>query len=183
MKRTTILGLVLVSALAAACSPPPQAPAGETTTSAPVEHESATPAEHFAQRAAMYERYQIEAARLAAANSPSAAVKAYAATAEQEHSAALASLNEAARASGLAEQSGAPDDDYNAYLDMLRRPENFDVNYASQQALTAMSASGLYDSFTSTAPDSPLKQWATAQAQHVHDGVGAARRLAGEIQH
>lgn len=80
--------------------------------------------------------------------------------------------------------SGALDENYNAYLDMLRHADaqNFDAIYASQQALSYMSASGLYDSFTSTAPDSPLKQWAQSQSQSVHDGVTAARALARNIR-
>jgi predicted outer membrane protein len=146
--------------------------------------QTATPATQFVTRAAMFEAYQIQAAQIAQQNGQSPAAKAYAAASLSEHQATLQQLNGAVQAAGMPAPSGALDENYNAYLDMLRHADaqNFDAIYASQQALSYISASGLYDSFTSTAPDSPLKQWAQSQSQHVHDGVTAARTLARNIR-
>ncbi len=143
-----------------------------------------TPASQFAARAAMFENYQIQAAEIAQQSAQSPAAKTFAAASLADHQAILQQLNGAVQAAGMPAPSGALDENFNAYLDMLRHADaqNFDSIYASQQALSFISASGLYDSFTSTAPNSPLKQWAQAQSPHVHDGVAAARTLARNIR-
>ena len=179
---------VVLTALAvlAACGPSPQSSSSEASRRATPDEASsaqtATPASQFVTRAAMFESYQIEAARIAQQSGQSNATKVYAAAALAEHQATLQQLVGAAQAAGMPAPSGALDQNYNAYLDMLRHAnaQAFDATYASQQALAYMSASGLYDSFTSTAPDSPLKQWAQSQSQHVHDGITAARQLASD---
>ena len=170
-------------ALIAACGPPPQTQPHPASPSASSEPPVATPASQFAAHAAMFEAYQIQAAQIAQQSAQSAAAKAYATAVLAEHQATLQQLNAAAQAAGMPAPSGALDENSAAYLDMLRRtnPQTFDVTYASQQALMSMSASGLYDSFTSTAPDSPLKQWAQGQSQHVHDAITAARQLARDV--
>jgi predicted outer membrane protein len=174
---------VVLTALAvlAACGPSPQS-SSEASRRDASSAQTATPASQFAARAAMFESYQIEAARIAQQSAQSVAAKAYATAALTEHQATLQQLVGAAQAAGMPAPSGALDENYNAYLDMLRHAyaQTFDTTYASQQALASMGAAGLYDSFTSTAPDSALKQWAQSQSQHVHDGVAAARQLASE---
>jgi putative membrane protein len=158
-------------------------PAADPATATVAQMQMATPAPQFVARAAMFETYQIQAARIAQQNAQSQAVKTFAAASLAEHQATLQQLNGAVQAAGMPAPSGALDGNYNAYLDMLRHADaqNFDSIYASQQALAYMSASGLYDSFTSTAPDSPLKLWAQRQAPRVHDGITAARTLARNI--
>lgn len=171
-----IMALALV---APACSPAPAQQ--ETDASRASTPQPATPAAQFVARAAMFEAFQIQAAQIAQANAQSQAAKDYAAAALAEHHATLQHLSAAARAAGMPAPSTTLDDDYNAYLDRLRHaaPQSFDATYAAQQAIVSMSASGLYDSFTSTAPETPLRRWAEAQSAHVHDGIGAARALAG----
>jgi predicted outer membrane protein len=131
----------------------------------------------------MFETYQIQAAQIAQQSAQSQAAKSFAAASLAQHQATVQQLNGAVQAAGMAAPSGALDENYNAYLDMLRHADaqNFDAIYASQQALSSTSASGLYDSFTSTAPNSPLKQWALSQSPRVHDGIAAARALARDI--
>lgn len=145
--------------------------------------QTATPASQFAARAAMFENYQIQAAQIAQQSAQSSAAKTYAGASLAEHQATLQQLNGAVQAAGMPAASSALDENYNAYLDMLRHAnaQNFDAIYASQQALAYTSASGLYDSFTTTAPDSPLKRWAQSQSPHIHDGITAARTLARDL--
>ena len=170
----------------AGCGQAPQSSGGQRQSPNPTTDamQLATPAPQFAARAAMFENYQIQAAQIAQQSAQSQAAKTFAAASLAEHQATLQQLNGAVQAAGMPLPSGALDENYNAYLDMLRHADtpNFDAIYASQQALSSISASGLYDSFTSTAPDSPLKQWAQSQSQHVHDGVTAARTLARNIR-
>jgi len=168
----------------AGCGQAPQSSDGQNTNLTTGAMQIATPAPQFAARAAMFENYQIQAAQIAQQSAQSQAAKAFAAASLAEHQATLQQLNGAVQAAGMPLPSGTLDENYNAYLDMLRHADapNFDAIYASQQALSYISASGLYDSFTSTAPDSPLKQWAQSQSQHVHDGVTAARTLARNIR-
>lgn len=182
--RALIAGSALLTLCA--CGPQPSATRSPATagSSAPVDVQTATPASQFVARAAMFENYQIQAAQIAQQNAQSQAAKTFAAASLSEHQATLQQLNGAVQSAGMTAPSGALDENYNAYLDMLRHAntQNFDSIYASQQALSYMSASGLYDSFTSTAPDSPLRQWAQTQSPRVHDGVTAARTLARDLQ-
>ena len=175
--------LFAVCACGQPASPPPRS-ATDLATSTMAQMQTATPAAQFAARAAMFENYQIQAAQIAQQSAQSQAAKTFAAASLAEHQASLQQLNGAVQAAGMPQPSGALDENYNAYLDMLRHANasNFDSIYASQQALSYISASGLYDSFTSTAPDSPLKQWAQSQSPRVHDGVTAARTLAQNIR-
>lgn len=175
--------LFAVCACGQPASPPPPS-ATDLATSTLAQMQTATPAAQFAARAAMFENYQIQAAQIAQRSAQSQAAKTFAAASLAEHQASLQQLNGAVQAAGMPQPSGALDENYNAYLDMLRHANasNFDSIYASQQALSFISASGLYDSFTSTAPDSPLKQWAQSQSPRVHDGVTAARTLAQNIR-
>jgi predicted outer membrane protein len=173
-------------ALCACGRAPSSAPpsASDLATATVAQMQTATPATQFVARAAMFENYQIQAAHIAQQSAQSQAAKSYAAASLAEHQATLQQLIGAIQAAGMPAPSGALDENYNAYLDMLRHADaaNFDAIYASQQALAHISASGLYDSFTSTAPDSPLKQWAQGQSPHVHDGITAARTLARNIR-
>jgi putative membrane protein len=168
----------------AGCGQAPQSSGGKQPNLTADYMQIATPAPQFAARAAMFENYQIQAAQIAAERAQSQAAKAFAAASLAEHQATLQQLNGAVQAAGMPSPGGALDENYNAYLDMLRHADtpNFDAIYASQQALSYISASGLYDSFTSTAPDSPLKQWAQSQSQHIHDGITAARTLGRKIR-
>lgn len=163
-------------------SQPPSATDLATATIAQMR--TATPPTQFVARAAMFENYQIQAAQIAQQSAQSSAAKTYAAAALVQHQATLQQLNGAVQASGMAAPGGALDENYNAYLDMLRHADapNFDAIYASQQTLSAISASGLYDSFTSTAVDSPLRQWAQSQSPRIHASVATARALARDIR-
>ncbi|MFZ2031158.1 MAG: DUF4142 domain-containing protein [Vitreimonas sp.] len=166
-------------------APSSEAPsAADLATATVAQMRTATPPAQFVARAAMFENYQIQAGQIAQQSAQSQAAKTYAAASLAEHQATLQQLNGAIQAAGMPAPSGALDENYNAYLDMLRHADtqNFDAIYASQQALSHISASGLYDSFTSTAQDSPLKQWAQSQSPHIHDGVTAARTLARNIR-
>jgi len=181
---------VVCTALLALCAcgqgtPSSQPPSvSDLATATVAQMRTATPVAQFIARAAMFENYQIQAAQIAQQNAQSQAAKTYAAASLAEHQATLQQLNGAVQAAGMPAPSGALDENYNAYLDMLRHSDaqNFDAIYASQQALAHISASGLYDSFTSTAPDSPLKQWAQTHSQQVHDGVTDARTLARNLR-
>jgi predicted outer membrane protein len=168
----------------AGCGQAPQSSDSKQANSPSEAMQIATPAPQFAARAAMFENYQIQAAQIAQQSAQSGAARTFAAASLAEQQATLQQLNGAVQAAGMPAPNGALDENYNAYLDMLRHAnaQNFDTTYASQQALAYMSASGLYDSFTSTAPDSPLKQWAQTQSRHVHDGVNAGRELSRAIQ-
>jgi putative membrane protein len=134
----------------------------------------------FVANAAMFENYAIQSAELAEQNGQSAAVKAYAAAAITEHRAALQQLIAAAQASGMPAPNDALDENYQAYLALLRRPNpaDFDTTYASQQSIAFMSASGQYDTFIASAPESELRDWAQAQTDRLHDSVSAAHALA-----
>jgi predicted outer membrane protein len=180
--RISIASVALLALCA--CGQGAPAPSGASGgANAPAQMQTATPAPQFAARAAMFENYQIQAAQIAQQSAQSSAAKTYATASLAEHQATLQQLNGAVQAAGMPAPSSALDENYNAYLDMLRHAnaQNFDAIYASQQALAYMSASGLYDSFTTTAPDSPLKQWAQSQSRHVHDGIASARTLAGRV--
>ena len=185
MKFRTAIACGALLTLCACGRPPAPAPtAADLATSTIAAMQTATPAVQFAARAAMFENYQIQAAQIAQQNAQSQAAKTYAAASLAEHQATLQQLNGAIQAAGMSAPGGALDENYNAYLDMLRHADaqNFDAIYASQQALAHISAAGLSDSFTSTAPDSALKQWAQTHAAHVHDGVADARTLARDIR-
>jgi len=134
----------------------------------------------FLSAAAMYENYQIEAARIAAAQGRSPSVRAYAMAAGQAHRRALDSLSQVAQASGAALAPSQLNDNYRAYLARLGQQDAipFDIRYASQQSLLTMSIAGRYDAFASTAPSSPLRTWATAQSQTIHDEINEARQMA-----
>ncbi|MFT3728001.1 MAG: DUF4142 domain-containing protein [Terricaulis sp.] len=138
----------------------------------------------FLASAAAYETYQIRAAEIAAAQTQSPAVKTYAANVSTTHRAALDALAHAAQASGMSAPGETLNEDYQAYLDRLRGsdPTPFDLRYATQQVLVTMSTAGRYDLFTSTAQDSPLKQWAASHSQAVHDDINAARQLARDTR-
>ena len=164
------------AALAACGQTTPASSTPQTAVQAPMQDAQ------FLASAAMYENYQIQAAAIAQAQAQSAAIRTYAANAAATHRAALQALTRAAQANGLPPPSGALNDDNRANLDQLREPgqTSFDLRYATQQALVTMSMAGRYDAFTSTAPDSPLKQWAASRSQAVHDDINAARQLALE---
>ena len=182
--RISIASLALLALCACGQgAPAPSEPSNAASAARSAQMQTATPAPQFAARAAMFENYQIQAAQIAQQSAQSNAAKTYAAASLAEHQATLQQLNGAVQAAGMPAQSSALDENYNAYLDMLRHAsaQNFDAIYASQQTLAYMSASGLYDSFTTTAPDSPLKQWAQSQSPHVHDGISAARTLARNL--
>ncbi|MBS0385285.1 MAG: DUF4142 domain-containing protein [Proteobacteria bacterium] len=185
MKFRTAIACGALVALSA-CGQPASTPRSASSPAAgqAAQMQTATPASQFVARAAMFENYQIQAAQIAQQSAQSPAAKAYAAASLAEHQATLQQLIGAAQAAGMPAPDAALDQNYNAYLDMLRHADarTFDATYASQQALASMTASGLYDSFTSTAPETPLRQWAQTQSQHVHDGIAAARRLASDIQ-
>jgi len=176
--RTLLAAGVL--ALLAACGPT----ASTTTQSASTNAASSaltaqTPESNFLDKAAMFETFEIQAAALAVAQAQAQAVKDYAAASATEHSATLQHINELAQASGIAAPSSDLSDDYQAYLDMLRRANGagFDSIYKSQQALAYINAAGTYNAFASSAADSPLKQWAQTQVAHLQEGVTAARTL------
>lgn len=174
--RVWLIAAMSACALVAACGQP-------TTTaqqsSAATSRAAPNADAQFLAAAAVYENYQIQAAELAAAHGQSQAVKSYAASAAANHRAALQALTQAAQASGMPAPSADLNADYRAYIDRLRAddPTPFDVRYISQQTLTTMSMAGRYDAFTSIAPDSALKQWATTRSQAVHDDIKAAHQL------
>lgn len=179
--RAWLAGVIAACALVAACGPqttPATAPTG------PASHArtpwESTPDAPFFAAAVVYETYQIQAAQIAQANAQSQAVKTYAANAEAEHRDARRSLTVLALQYNLPIPTDDLSEDYRAYVARLRAddPTPFDVRYISQQTLTTMSMAGRYDAFTSTAPDSPLKQWAAARSQAVHNDIQAAHHLA-----
>lgn len=175
-----LAGVISACALIAACGPTATAPAPQHSRPA----WEATPDARFFAAAVLYETYQIQAAEIAQAKAQSQAVKTYAANAETEHRDVRRSLTVLALQYSLPIPTDDLNDDYRAYLERLRTddPTPFDARYAAQQTLVTMSAAGRYDAFTSTAPDSPLKQWATSHSQAVHDDIRAAHRLAAAMR-
>jgi predicted outer membrane protein len=174
-------GVISACALLGACGPrAPSAPRVNTAAQhTPVAWETTRDAAFF-RAAVVYETYQIQAAQIAQASARSQAVKLYAASAEAEHRDARRALTVLAIQHGLPMPADDLNANYRAYIERLRGddPTPFDVRYISQQTLTTMSMAGRYDAFTSTAPDSPLKRWAAARNQAVHDDIQAAHRLA-----
>ena len=171
------LVFAFVALALAACSPAPTtAPGAPAGGGAPAtQSRDAT----FLAKAAMFETYEIQAAELAASQASRQTIKDYAAASGTEHRATLQRLNELAAANHMAAPPTDLDDNFTAYLDMLRRAngESFDTLYQSQQALAYINASGFYQAYADTAPDSALKAWAAEQAPHLQQGVTAARQL------
>ena len=178
--RVWFIGVTATIALLAACGQ--QTTTRQSTASA--SQSSQTADARFLAAAAMYENYQIQAAEVAASQGQSQAVKTYAAHSAATHRAALQALMQTAQSSGMPAPSGALNADYRAYIDRLRNddPTPFDTRYVSQQALVTMSTAGRYDAFTTTAPNSALKHWASAQSQTVHDQITSAHRLAADVR-
>jgi predicted outer membrane protein len=175
-----------LAALAACGQSHPPSGSSVKANDPPAAAQADTPEANFLFRAVMFETYEIQSADLAAARSQSSAVKTYAAAAAAEHRTILQQLTGAAHAAGVAWPGNELDENYVAYLAMLRRADaaSIDTTYASQQAIAYMSASAAYDTYVSSGPDSPLKEWAGSQTDRLHDGVANAHALANStVQH
>lgn len=175
------LGLAMAALfLLAACGQPAKHNDGNTAPSGTHAANADSLEGAFSNNAAMFETFIIRASEIAQANGQSEAVKTYAATAINEHRATLQQLTAAAHAAGIATPDVALDENYQAYLNMLRQqsPQTFDTTFASQLTIAYVSASGQYDSFVASAADSPLRTWAQSQTERLHDGIAAAHALA-----
>lgn len=174
--RAWIVGTLLLVSACGQALPPPQQPSYLSTDTAIAPSPDAT----FLERAAMFENFQIQAGQLAQTQGEQQAVKDYGAAQVTQHTAALASLTQAAQANHMSAPAVDLDDDFDAYLEMLHRQSGpaFDAIFASQQALAYLNAANSYDTYIATPGDSALKQWARAQAPKLRQGIDAARALA-----
>lgn len=170
-----------------ACGQPTTQSSDSAATTAPATAAPApanSPDANFVTVAAMFETTAAQAAGIASSSAQSQAAKDYAAAEATAHRAAMQQLATAAQASGAPAPSETLDENHQAYLSMLRHPgpAGFDNTYAAQMALLYVNASGQYDAFEATAADSPLKTWAQAQADRLHQGVTGARALARQTE-
>src|SRR5262249_54789891 len=129
--------------------------------------------------AAMFENFEIEAAAIAASQAQKQAVKDYAASEATAHRQALQELTALAQAAHMPAPAADLDDNYRAYLDMLRNAQGgFDSTYPAQQVIAYGNAAGTYQNYAAAAPDGPLKHYAASRLPALRDGVTAARALA-----
>ena len=171
--------LALLTFMLAACGPA-NAPVDTSQSASTADTVLApSPDATFLNRAAMFENFEIQAATMAQAQAQAPAVKTYAAAELAAHHQALAQLNAAAAAAHMSAPAADLDDNYAAYLDMLRRAQGaaFDSTYASQQALAYINVGGTYSTYLGVASDGPLKSYAAARAPVLQQAVAAARRL------
>lgn len=134
----------------------------------------------FVGRAAMFENFEIQAAEMAASQAQKQAVKDYATNEAAGHRQALEQLTGLAQAAHMPLPTADLDDNYRAYLDMLRNAHGaaFDSTYPAQQVLAYINASATYETYTAAAPNSPLRQFAATRLPTLRGGVTAARALA-----
>lgn len=177
--RPFALGFALAAFVAlTACSPAATPPSTDTNASTLAGPQSLDGA--FVGRAAMFENFEIQAADIATSQAQKPAVKTYAANEAAAHRQALADLIALAQAAHMPAPAADLDDNYRAYLDMLRnaRGAAFDSIYPSQQVIAYGNAAGAYQNYAAAAPDAPLKQYAATRLTALRGGVTAARALA-----
>jgi putative membrane protein len=121
-----------------------------------------TDAAGFANAVAASDMFEIESARLAAAQASSADITSFASTLETDHTTSTADLKAAAQESGLT-VSPALDAEKQGMLDSLRaaKGEDFDRLFVDQQTTAHQKALSLLQNYSSAGDNAALKGFAT----------------------
>jgi putative membrane protein len=129
-------------------------------------------------------QYEIDAARVVLAQSRTPGVRAFAQEMIEDHTRALASMRQAATASGLPEPPAAMSSDQASLLAALQsnRGADFDKLYARQQILAHSQALAVEQSYASAGPDGKLRQAAQTDVPMIQHHLERANALAGMLQ-
>jgi len=182
MFRTLVLAGASALALAAcgqtATTPAPATPA--QTAEAPVAPTLLPITDgEFAQQVANSDAYEIQAAALVATNGADQRVKDFARMMNTEHTATTRELTAALQGLSMPAPTVALSSTQTADLAALRnaRGAAFDTLYVGQQIAAHQAAVALFERYTGTAADGPLKTWAQATLPKLRTHLTQANAL------
>jgi putative membrane protein len=140
-------------------------------------------AEDFVMAASQSDQYEIEAARVATAQSRNPRVVSFAQMMIQEHTRMSADLRAAASASKLPAPDSGMSSDQATLLSSLQseRGTDFDKTYARQQVLAHEQAKAVVGSYATAGSDANLRKTARSAFPTIRQHLEMAQKLAGQL--
>jgi putative membrane protein len=174
--RPVAFSLLLAAAAIAAAQPVTSAPETTAAASAPAAPDPSG-VSVFVQKAARAGTFEIEASKLAARNAQASDVKAFAIAMLSDHASIAEELR---RASGQIPLPSDVDPVQQSKLEALAKKtgSEFDRMYATDVGVAAhQDAVALFEEFSRSGPDGPLKQFAAATLPRLREHLAMAKRL------
>ncbi|MCV9966812.1 DUF4142 domain-containing protein [Pararhizobium sp. BT-229] len=153
-------------------------------TAMPANSDATLSARDFAQKAAMSNTFEIEAARLAFDRSKYGSVKAFAKDMIADHGVAALELAQAT-ADELIPLPAGLDEEYQQKLRALKRTSDadFDQAYLSTQLVVHEGAVALFQNYLKEGDDGPLKTFADSALGMLRDHNGRIQALQADAGH